>query len=274
MPIDQKYIDLAISYGQNAVVAVLIFIGGWWIGQWVSSVIKNRVIAFGRGDETLASVLAKVSRIAIMVLTIIIVLSQFGVQTASLVALLGAAGLAIGLALQGALSNVAAGVMLLVLRPFKLGDAVDVDGISGSVKDMGLFMTQINTPDNIAVMVPNNRIWGAPIRNFARNDTRRLDLVFSIAYEDDIDQAINIIKAVVNADNRALKNPEPLYTVGQLGENSVDLFVRPWVKQEEYWNLRFALIKEIKQELEKGGITIPFPQRIVHVQSASGIASS
>ena len=264
MPIDQKYIDLAIHYGQNAVIAILILCGGWWVSLWISNLLKGRVMAIGKGDETLASVLAKVTRIAIMVLTVIIVLGQFGVQTASLVALLGAAGLAIGLALQGTLSNVAAGVMLLVLRPFKLGDVVDIDGINGTVKDIGLFMTQINTPDNVAVLVPNNRIWGAPIRNFAGNKTRRLDLMFSIAYEDDIDKALKIIADLVLADARTLKDPEPVFVVGQLGESSVDLFVRPWVNHGEYWDLRFTLIKAVKQAFDKEGITVPYPQRVVH----------
>jgi len=269
MPIDQKYIDMTFHYGQNAVIAIMILCGGWWISYWVSNLLKGRVMAIGKGDETLASVLAKVSRIALMVLTVIIVLGQFGVQTASLVALLGAAGLAIGLALQGTLSNVAAGVMLLVLRPFKLGDIVDIDGINGAVKDIGLFMTQINTPDNVAVLVPNNRIWGAPIRNFAGNKTRRLDLVFSIAYEDDVDKAIQLIADIVTADARTLKDPEPLFVVGQLGESSVDLFIRPWVNHADYWDLNFALIKAVKQAFIKEGITIPFPQRVVHMPVAA-----
>lgn len=264
-----QLVDLTIQYGTKAVVAILVLIGGWWISHWVSTLVKGRVLALQKGDETLASVSAKVIRIALLILTLVIVLSQFGVQTASLVALLGAAGLAIGLALQGALSNVAAGVMLLALRPFKLGDAVDINGIVGTVKEIGLFVTNINTPDNIAVRVPNNLIWGSPIRNFFGNDTRRLDMIFSISYEDDIDKAIALVKEIIGANKRALKDPAPVVVVGAFGDSSVDLWVRPWVNRTEYWDLRAELNKDIKQAFDKNSITIPFPQRVVHMQASA-----
>jgi small conductance mechanosensitive channel len=256
------YFELLVFYGKNLVVSIAVIIGGWWGSEWVSQVVRGRVLAIGR-DETLANVLAKVTRVALLILTVIIVLSQFGVQTASLVALLGAAGLAIGLALQGMLSNVAAGVMLLILRPFKIGDTVDIDGVVGIVKEIGLFITHINSPDNIAVLVPNNRIWGAPIKNITGNDTRRLDLVFSIAYEDDIDKALALIADLVIADQRVLKTPAPVFVVGNLGPNSVDLWIRPWVNVPDYWDLRFDLTKTIKQGLDHAGITIPYPQQVV-----------
>jgi small conductance mechanosensitive channel len=268
------YMDMVVNFGMKGIVAILILIGGWWISHWVSALVRNRTKAFGKGDETLAMVFAKVTRIALLVLTVIIVLGQFGVQTASLVALLGAAGLAIGLALQGALSNVAAGVMLILLRPFKLGDVVDIDGIVGKVKEIGLFVTNLDTPDNIAVRVPNNRIWGSPIKNLTGNDTRRLDLVFSISYSDDIDRAIAVVKAIVSAHELTLKEPEPLVVVGVLGESSVDLWVRPWVKVTDLWTLRFALTKSIKQEFDKNDITIPFPQRVLHMQPTNPIAAA
>jgi small conductance mechanosensitive channel len=256
------YIELFIVYAKNIVVSLAVVIGGWWGSQWVSELVRGRVLAIGR-DETLAKVLTKVTRIALLVLTAIIVLSQFGVQTASLVALLGAAGLAIGLALQGMLSNVAAGVMLLILRPFKIGDVVDIDGIIGQVKEIGLFITQVNAPDNIAILVPNNRIWGAPIKNLSSNETRRLDLVFSISYEDDLNRALALIKEIVLVDSRVLKSPEAAFVVGSLGTNGVDLFIRPWVKAADYWDVRFDLTKLIKEAFDKEGITIPYPQQVV-----------
>lgn len=265
---DQKYIDLLIHYGINCLVAMLILAGGWYLSAVVGRIVHGRVFAIGK-DETLATVMGKVVRAALLVLTIVVVLSQFGVQTTSLVALLGAAGLAIGLALQGTLSNVAAGVMLLVFRPFKTGDYVDIDGIGGTVKEMGLFITHLNTPDNVAVLVPNNRIWGSPIKNFATNDNRRLDLVFSIAYEDDIGKAMDLIKEKLAADQRVLADPAPVVVVGVLGESSVDLWVRPWVHRTVYWDLRFDLTRSIKEAFDGNGITIPFPQRVVHMEPAA-----
>lgn len=265
---DQKYIDLIVHYGVNCLVAIIILLVGWWISGFFGRLVYDRILVIAK-DETLAAVLGKVMRIALLVLTMVIVLSQFGVQTTGLIALLGAAGLAIGLALQGTLSNVAAGVMLLIFRPFKIGEYVDIDGIGGTVKEIGLFITHLNTPDNIAVLVPNNRIWGSPIRNFATNDNRRLDLVFSIAYEDDIDKAIALVKEKLSADARVLADPAPAVVVGVLGESSVDLWVRPWVNRMVYWDLRFDLTKTIKQAFDANGITIPFPQRVVHMPAAA-----
>lgn len=265
---DQKYIDLIVHYGLNCLVAIIILCAGWWISGFVGRLVHGRIMVIAK-DETLATVLGKVVRAALLVLTVVIVLSQFGVQTTGLIALLGAAGLAIGLALQGTLSNVAAGVMLLIFRPFKIGEYVDIDGIGGTVKEIGLFITHLNTPDNIAVLVPNNRIWGSPIRNFATNANRRLDLVFSIAYEDDIDKAIALVKEKLSADARVLADPAPVVVVGVLGESSVDLWVRPWVDRNVYWDLRFDLTKSIKQAFDANGITIPFPQRVVHMPAAA-----
>ncbi len=196
-------------------------------------------------------------------------LSKFGVQTASILAVLGTIGLAIGLALQGTLSNIASGFMLLVLRPFNVGDAVDIGGTSGVVDEIGLFVTEMHTFDNIAVTMPNSRVWGNELKNFSYNDTRRVDLEIGISYEDDIDKAMNVIKEILNADERVMAEPEPLLAVGSLGDNAVVLFVRPWTATANVWPLRYDLTKKIKQRFDEEDISFPFPQRDVHLYQES-----
>jgi small conductance mechanosensitive channel len=202
----------------------------------------------------------------------IAVLSSFGVQTASLVAVLGAAGLAVGLALQGTLSNFAAGVMLLVFRPFKVGDFIDAAGTMGSVVEIGVFSTTMKSPDNVLIVVPNSQIYGQIIKNFNGFDTRRVDMVVGVSYDDDLAVVIDTIRRVLDADDRILPEPEPQVAVSNLGDSSVDLVVRPWCRGADYWSLRFDLTRRFKEELEGAGCSIPFPQRDVHlyqVQSAS-----
>lgn len=263
--LDPELVKMAIEYGSSALLAIIVLFAGWMLSRWLGAFVAKRMEKLTKGDVTLAAIFGKVVRMSGMVLTGLVVLSQFGVQTTTLVALLGAAGLTIGLALQGTLANVAAGVMLLIFRPFKLGDVIEVSGVVGKVRDIGLFITQLDTPDNIRVYLPNSGVWGNQIKNLVENPTRRLDLVFSISYKDDMDQALAIAKEIVEADPRVQKDPAPLYVVGQLGDSSVDLFIRPWVTPADLWPLRFALIQNIKKAFDERGITIPYPQRDVHM---------
>ena len=261
--------NVILSHAINVVIAIAVLIIGWALAGWAGRQAHLRSKNSGKLDITLCIILGKVVRATILVMTVIVVLGQFGVQTASLVALLGAAGLTIGLALQGTLSNVAAGVMLLIFRPFKVGDFVEYGGTGAIVDELGLFITRMHTPDNIAMFVPNSKIWGAEIKNFMVNDTRRMDLVFSISYSDDMGKAIEIVKKLIAAEPRFLTDPEPLVAVGELGESSVNLFVRPWVKRTDFLPTRLAFIQRVKEEFDAQKITIPFPQRSVHLFTES-----
>jgi small conductance mechanosensitive channel len=267
--IPQHIVDMLIGYGQNIGFALLTLVIGWMLANWLGSFVGKRLDKITKGDLTLSNILGRAARVTALILTFIVVLGRFGVQTASLVAVLGAAGLAIGLALQGTLSNVAAGVMLLFFRSFKIGDVIDADCAIGKVRDIGLFITQLDTPDNVRVIIPNSRLWGNQIKNIVANPTRRCDMVFSISYSDDMELAKTIAREIVTADARVLKEPAPMIVIGQLGESSVDLFVRPWVNTPEFWDVKFTLIQAIKKAFDERGLTIPFPQRDVHLYQAA-----
>jgi len=196
---------------------------------------------------------------------LIAVLNLFGIETTSLVAVLGAAGLAIGLALQGTLSNFSAGVMLLVFRPIKIGDYVEIAGHGGTVKEIGVFVTELATPDNVKIIIPNSSVFGDTIKNYSANDTRRIDLVMGISYDDDIAKAIDTINQVLGKESRLLSEPAPTVAVAELGDSSVNLVVRPWCAGSDYWPTRFDLTRALKEELEAAGCSIPYPQRDVHM---------
>ena len=258
-------IDFLINLGLNALAAVAILVAGWLVAAWAQKTVRKRAARSPVIDATLAIVLGKIARILILIVTVISVLNQFGVQTASLVALLGTAGLAIGLALQGALSNVAAGILLLVLRPFRVGDFVEFASTSGSVDEIGLFVTRMHTADNVGLIVPNAQIWGSAIKNYAQNDTRRIDLTFGIGYGDDMDKAVRLVTELIAADERFLKNPEPFVAVAELADSSVNIYVRPWAKREDHFAAKLDLIKNVKERFDAENISIPFPQRQVHM---------
>lgn len=215
-------------------------------------------------DQTVVNFLGNLVRASILIFTVLLVLAQFGVQTASLIAVLGAAGLAIGLALQGTLSNVAGGVMLLFFRPIKIGDFVEAGGHAGVVKAVNLFTTELSTPDNVQIILPNGSVWGGAIKNFSFHDTRRVDLVMGIAYEDDMDKAMGVMQAVIGADTRSHKDPAPMIAVSELADSSVNFVVRIWCDSGDYWPLKFEMTKAIKEAFDKEGISIPYPQQVVH----------
>ena len=258
-------IDLLISMGIKALAAIAILVAGWLVAAWAQQTVRKRAARSPVLDATLAIVLGKFARILILIVTVIAVLNQFGVQTASLIALLGTAGLAIGLALQGALSNVAAGILLLVLRPFRVGDFVEFSSASGTVDEIGLFVTRMHSPDNVGMIVPNAQIWGSAIKNYAQNDTRRVDLVFGISYDDNMDKAVHLVAELIETDQRFLKEPEPLVAVAELADSSVNIYARPWVKRDDYFAAKLDLIRKVKERFDSEGISIPFPQREVRM---------
>ncbi|MCC5914735.1 MAG: mechanosensitive ion channel [Balneolaceae bacterium] len=257
-------VPMMVDHGLSVIGAILLLIVGWTFAGWARNQVVKRASSAEKVDDTLVPIMGQVVRVFIIIVTILAVLGQFGVETTSIVAVLGASALAVGLALQGTLSNVAAGVMLLILRPFKAGDAVSVGGTMGIVDSIGLFTTEMHTFDNIGVSMPNSRVWGNEIQNLNRFPTRRVDMEFGISYRDDMDKAIAIIKEVLAEDERILPEPEPLVAVSNLGDSSVDIRVRPWTETKNVWPLRYALTKRIKERFDQDGVSIPFPQRDVH----------
>jgi small conductance mechanosensitive channel len=260
----QMVYGVLATYGINVVGAFLIIIVGFMVAGWARRTLERTLSRSGKMDATLVRFFGSLIRYAIMGFVIIAALQRFGVEATSLVAVFGAAGLAIGLALQGTLSNVAAGVMLLMFRPFKIGDFVDIGGQAGTVKEVGLFTTELATGDNVKIIMPNGQIWGSAIKNFSANPTRRVDLVMSIDYSDNIDTAMATLNRVIGEESRALTDPESTVAVAELGASSVDILVRVWVNAADYWGVRWDLTKKMKEQLEADGISIPFPQQVVH----------
>jgi small conductance mechanosensitive channel len=270
--ITQQLALVVSTYGLRIVAAILILIAG----RIAAGVITGGVIRGMRRtsvDETLIGFLSRLVFVGVMAFTVIAMLSKLGLQTTSFVAVLGAAGLAIGLALQGALSNFAAGVLLLIFRPFRRGDFVEAGGANGKVQDINIFTTVLSTPDNKRVIVPNAQITGKTIVNYNVNETRRVDLVAGIGYGDDIRKARDVLERVVVGHELVLTDPAPVIEVSELADSSVNLIVRPWVKSEDYWRVYWDLTQAIKLEFDKEGISIPFPQRDVHLFEASKAGS-
>ena len=267
------WLDYALPYIISTVSAIIILIAGWIVANWVKRYIRKKGDRSEKLDDTITRLFAQVAKVAIMVVVIMAVLGQFGVQTTSLVAVVGALGLAVGLAWQGVLADFAAGIMILVMRPFKVGDAVDIGGVSGSVQEVGLVTTKLNTFDNIAIVMPNSNVWGNNIKNMATNDNRRVDMVIGFGYDDDIDHAKRVLQQIVSEDDRVLGDPAPQIAVSELGGSSVDVIVRPWTKKENYWALKFDLTEKIKKRFDSEGINFPYPSQDVYVHNQdSGIA--
>lgn len=260
-------LELLSIYGLRVVGAIVILIVGWTVAGWGRRLVLRSTAKIQTMDETVARFLASLVRYGIIAFTVLAVLSQFGVETASFIAVLATMGLAVGLALQGTLAHVASGFMLLIFRPFKIGDFVDAGGVSGTVKDINLFTTELATGDNVQILVPNGQIWGSAIRNFSFNDKRRVDFSLGIGYEDDINKAFSAIRSVIEAESRTHKDPEPLIVVGELADSSVNLTIRIWVDAGDYWGVRFDLNKAFKERLDQEGINIPYPQQVVHMVS-------
>ncbi len=258
----EQLISLSIDWGFRLVAAVVIIIIGWLIGNWVNRRFEN----MRRLDDTLKNFLGAFFKYSVLFISVITVIGLFGIPMASLLAVLGAAGLAIGLALQGTLANIAAGVMLLILRPFNVGDYITWGAEGGTVKSLGLFGTELAMADNVYVFAPNSKIWGNEIRNFSRNTMRRQDIGVGISYKDDINKAFEVIYAVLKNDERITHEPEdkkPQVMVDVMADFSINLIVRFWSNTSDYWALRWDITKAIKEKLDENGITIPYPTRTV-----------
>ncbi len=262
--IQSRGLELAI----NVVTAIAIFYFGRMV---VSLAVRGlRKVMEKQGvEKTLETFVTNLVRMALLVLVIVAAIGALGVETTSFIAIFGAAGLAVGLALQGSLSNFAAGVLIVLFRPYRVGDFVEAAGISGTVEQVQILTTVLRTGDNKRVIVPNGQIMDSIITNYSANDTRRVDLVIGVSYDDDIDKVRNTIRAVVDADERILKEPETTIAVLQLADSSVNFAVRPWVRTADYWPVLFGLTEAIKKRFDAEGISIPFPQQDVHLYQAS-----
>jgi len=252
------------DYAWSILGAILTFIVGKWIARKLTSLLA-KLLRRQSVDETLIGFLNNISYYALMVVVLMATADQLGVNTNSFLAIFGAAGLAVGLALKDSLGNFASGIMLVFFRPFKIGDVVTAGGITGKVESISVFNTVFLTPDNQRMIVPNGQIANDVITNITSNPTRRLDLVIGIGYEDDIKKAKEVFKSILKSEPRVLKDPAPVIVVSELADSSVNFFVRPWVKTEDYWDVKFDLTERIKLALDEAGISIPYPQTDVHL---------
>jgi small conductance mechanosensitive channel len=260
----QKIQEVSALYGLKLLAALAILIIGRWVAKVVTGLIR-RVLTKRKLDPTIVTFGANLVYITLMTFVIIAALAQVGIQTTSFIAVIGAAGLAIGLALQGSLANFAAGFLIILFRPFKAGDFIEAAGVMGIVEEIQVFTTKLKTPDNKEIIVPNSKITGDNITNFTAKETRRCELTFGVSYTDDIDKVRALIKKVIDADTRVLKDPAPQIVVGELADSSVNFIVRVWVKVPDYWGVYFDAIENVKKTFDAEGVSIPFPQRDLHV---------
>jgi small conductance mechanosensitive channel len=252
------------QFGINIIAAILIFV----IGRWIAKLIRRTLEKFMTRKEADVTVVRFTCNIVYVILLIFVILgaiSKLGIQTASLVAVLGAAGLAVGLALQGSLANFAAGILLIIFRPIKVGDFVEVAGVAGVVEKVDIFTTQLKTPDNKTAVIPNAQVTANNITNYTAKGTRRVDLVIGVSYSDDIDKVRGLIEDELKKDNRILTDPAPMVVVLELADSSVNFGVRPWTKADDYWGVYFDLTENLKKRFDAESVTIPFPQSDVHV---------
>jgi small conductance mechanosensitive channel len=257
-------ITLAVSFATKMALAIAILVFGRWGAKIIQRIMK-KTLELKSVDPTVVSFVDSITYILLMVVVILAALSKLGVQTTSFVAIIGAAGLAVGLALQGSLSNFAAGMLMIIFRPIKVGDYIEGAGTAGVVEMIGVFTTQLLSPDNKTIILPNAKLSGDNIINYSDKDSRRIDLVFGVGYGDDIDTVKKVISEVLVADDRVLADPPPTIGVLELADSSVNFAVRPWVNTADYWDVYFALNEAMKKRFDQEGISIPFPQRDVHM---------
>ena len=266
-----KIYQLLTVYGLKVLAAIAIFIVGRWVAKGVRKLVV-RLMTKGKVDPTLITFASNMAYIGLLAFIVIAALGQLGIQTTSFIAILGAAGLAVGLALQGSLSNFAAGFLLIIFRPFKVGDLIEAAGVFGVVEAIQIFTTQLKTADNKTVIIPNAKLTDDNIVNWTVKGTRRVDMVFGIGYDDDIDKARSLMAGIIAEDSRILEAPAPQISVSELADSSVNFVVRPWVKVEDYWGVHFDLTEKIKKAFDANGVSIPFPQRDIHVYQHGGAA--
>ncbi len=263
-----QWLEALIPFATSLVIAFAIFIIGFFVVGKIISVI-SKMMDMRKMDEALQGFLLAIIATLLKAVVILIAVEQLGMDTTSLLAILGAAGLAIGLALKDSLSNFAAGVMLIMFKPFKIGDFVEAGGAAGIVEKITVFNSIFRSGDNKEIIIPNGHIYGGTIVNYSAKPTRRIDLVMGIGYGDDMKKAREIMLEVINNDERVLKNPEPVVAVHELADSSVNFVVRPWVKTGDYWPTYWALTENIKDAFDKNGISIPFPQQDVHMHAVN-----
>ncbi|BCN94176.1 mechanosensitive ion channel protein [Thiomicrorhabdus immobilis] len=265
MEFDVLLNEYAMPWAIKIVMALAIFIIGRWVVKIIVNLVKKLLNRAGSIDDMLVNFLGSIVNAVLLLFVIIASLDQLGVDTSSLVALIAAAGLAIGLALQGSMQNFASGVMIIIFKPFKSGDFIEAGGVTGVVENVQIFSTTMRTGDNKEVIVPNGGIYGGPITNFSARDTRRVDMVFGIGYDDDIRQAKAILEKLVAEDERILKDPAPVVALSELGDSSVNFVVRPWVNSGDYWKVLWDMNEKVKLAFDDAGISIPYPQMDVHL---------
>ncbi|WP_420541422.1 mechanosensitive ion channel family protein [Reinekea forsetii] len=265
--------DVAILWLQenllSLALAITIFVAGRWIANLLTKVIHS-VLMRAKVDNILVDFLSGLAKAAMVLFVIVAALTQLGVDTTSLIALIGAAGIAVGLALKDSLQNFASGVMLILFRPFKAGDFIDAGGVMGIVERITVFSTTLRTGDNKEVIVPNGSIYGGTITNYSARETRRVDMIFGIGYDADLLKAKSVLRAIVDNDERILKEPEVLIAIAELADSSVNIIVRPWVKSGDYWPVFWDMQEKVKLTFDQQGISIPFPQMDVHLNQADG----
>lgn len=261
---DGNWMDSVVPFLTNIVIALAIYLIGKWIAGHVVKLI-DKGMELRKMDPALRGFLSAILKTVFTFVIALIAVEQLGVNTTSLLALLGAAGLAVGLALKDSLSNFAAGVMLILFKPFKIGDFIEAGGVTGVVEKIEVFNTVCRSGDNKEIIVPNAHIYGGTITNYSAKPTRRIDLVIGIGYDDDMKKARDLMIQVLNADKRILQEPAPVVAVNELGDSSVNFVVRPWVASGDYWPTRWALLEEIKNTFDANGVSIPYPQQDVHM---------
>ena len=256
------------KYGLKVLGAIVILLVGRWLAGAIARMVE-RALLRARVEATIAKFIKHLTHIAALVFVVIAALAAVGIETTQFAVVLGAAGLAIGLALQGSLANFASGFLMIIFRPFKVGDFIEAAGTKGTVKEIRIFNTIINTPDNIRVIIPNAKLTDGNIMNYTVNGTRRVDMVIGVSYEDDLKKTKQVIEQVLAADDRVLDEPPPTVAVKELADSSVNFVVRPWVNAVDYWDVYFDTTAKVKISLEENDITIPFPQRDVHMKTAA-----
>ncbi len=260
--------DLIRTQGVELAINVAIALAIFYIGKLVVATLVRgvrKVMRRQEVDKTLETFVCNFLRIALMVVVIVAAISQLGIETTSFIAIFGAAGLAVGLALQGSLSNFAAGVLIVLFRPYKVGDFVEAAGIAGTIEQVQILTTILKTPDNKQIIVPNSQIMNSIITNYSAKDTRRIDLVIGVSYDDDLDKVRTVLQELVAAEDRILEDPACVIAVSELADSSVNFVLRPWVRSEDYWGVRFGLTEAIKKRFDQEDITFPFPQQDVHL---------
>ncbi|MFG6247567.1 mechanosensitive ion channel family protein [Vibrio diabolicus] len=258
--------DLIVQILQNTLITVFVFIVAAMLAKLVKRGVFKATSKLSGGDDIVARLLSQVASYAVYLVGLVIILDLFGVNTASLVALVGAAGLAIGLALKDTLSNIAAGIMILFLKPIKKGEFVEFGSYSGSVVDIGLFTSVFETADGLYISSPNSAVWNSTIRNFSRNNKRRMDITVGISYQDSVEIGLNVLKELALSQPHILKDPEPQVIVHMLADSSVNLQLRAWCPTDKYWETYWAVQKQVKPNIEAAGLTIPFPQRDLNMK--------